>query len=992
MKVKFPVTLLRLIILVVGVSLIVSCSEQEIASEHYIPAGFGRMTLRLPSCIAASSSGVAEGSQAENRIAQANLFVFNGGILEKAVLDITDFTNSGNGPEVSVLLANAGKRNVYLIANTTADPLKALTENSSTEQEFLLMLTEKLTGMAASPFIMSGGQTDVEITLGQSAAVDLTVKRLVSRFNVTTSDENLTITSVSLSNTPAQSTYFETQSTAEIPSIETEAIDASTDGNVILYSYSYKSDDTPLSIKLKGEIHGKSVEYIFGLKDAQGAPAQFDRNNIYTVRVSGGTSPEATLTATISVEPWTISDEIFDVDLSGSDIRLISHHSIQNATTFSMADSLFETAARGDEIKLSIAALKTVTVNSDVDWLTAVKADETAGIQNWKITVAPNQQTEKREGTVTLDNGVMKCNYKISQFDVSTDRYLVLVVAGQSNAVGYDESPKDLTGADAPEKGVYQLGLKGDDNLKIIELQASAQELQDMARFTDSRNQPGTKGIHLPLAKLLMTKAPAGYNVIVIPVSYGGAAFSTSTASPYNTTAMKPDNLDSPTRWGKDQAYYRTMLDRTKFMLNANSDNKFIGVVWCQGEHDLGITPANHYAKFTEMTDAFFSTLNAEGLGNRCPRGTAGKDMWYNYSTTPYFYHTPAQPSGQGNKPSNSIRGTSVFGGYKVWNPNTFIHVPENFNNTNMMNGTGKTSSARTSHFGNDAFRKVIAPLVMNCILENGGLNFDGSTPAEQNRFNDPITVAQANNSTGSLGELQNGLLVYLPFENSNPALNMASSATQRNVNVTNSNLSTTQVSNLPYPGGGIRTGRVLDLSPGNGNSISINIPTETNTSWTFSFMLKRSNTTDASALLKGSGLNGKLFAGFKSYSNETCANMIEFSVQPSYNVSNNGIASGVGRLVFADKVRSYDDWIYYAVSYDKVTKIIIVYMNGQNVCQTTLSANNASDISDLILAGQGDGFSGTDGYMDEFYLWNRVLSAQEIQKNYIMSYFGIKK
>ena len=66
--------------------------------------------------------------------------------------------------------------------------------------------------------------------------------------------------------------------------------------------------------------------------------------------------------------------------------------------------------------------------------------------------------------------------------------------------------------------------------------------------------------------------------------------------------------------------------------------------------------------------------------------------------------------------------------------------------------------------------------------------------------------------------------------------------------------------------------------------------------------------------------------------------------------------------------------------------------MNGQNVCQTTLSANNASDISDLILAGQGDGFSGTDGYMDEFYLWNRVLSAQEIQKNYIMSYFGIKK
>lgn len=66
--------------------------------------------------------------------------------------------------------------------------------------------------------------------------------------------------------------------------------------------------------------------------------------------------------------------------------------------------------------------------------------------------------------------------------------------------------------------------------------------------------------------------------------------------------------------------------------------------------------------------------------------------------------------------------------------------------------------------------------------------------------------------------------------------------------------------------------------------------------------------------------------------------------------------------------------------------------MNGQNVYQSTLSANNASDIYQLILAGQGDGFNGTDGYLDEFYLWNRTLSAQEIQKNYLMSYFGIKK
>lgn len=309
-----------------------------------------------------------------------------------------------------------------------------------------------------------------------------------------------------------------------------------------------------------------------------------------------------------------------------------------------------------------------------------------------------------------------------------------------------------------------------------------------------------------------------------------------------------------------------------------------------------------------------------------------------------------------------------------------------------MVRGNGVTSSIRTSHFGNDAFRKVIAPLVMECILENGGLNFDGSVPAGQNRFNDPITVAQATNFTGSLNELQSGLLVYLPFDGTNPAQNMATAATQENVSVTNANLSTTQVTDLPYPEGGTRTGNVLDLSPGNGNSISIRIPAQTNTSWTFSFLLKRTNLTAASAILKGQGLKDKLFAGFKSYINETCAAMTEFSVEPSYNSSNDGFACGVGRLLFADKVRSYDDWIYYAASYNKTTKEIAVYMNGQNVYQSTLSATNASDISQLILAGQGDGFNGTDGYLDEFYLWNRTLSAQEIQKNYLMSYFGIKK
>lgn len=99
MKVKTRLKLLCLLIGIMGVCSILSCSKEEIASEDDIPAGFGKLTLKLTSLVA-SSPGAGEGSQAENLITQANLFVFKDSILEKAVLDITNFAKSANGPEM----------------------------------------------------------------------------------------------------------------------------------------------------------------------------------------------------------------------------------------------------------------------------------------------------------------------------------------------------------------------------------------------------------------------------------------------------------------------------------------------------------------------------------------------------------------------------------------------------------------------------------------------------------------------------------------------------------------------------------------------------------------------------------------------------------------------------------------------------------------------------------------------------------------------------
>ena len=38
--------------------------------------------------------------------------------------------------------------------------------------------------------------------------------------------------------------------------------------------------------------------------------------------------------------------------------------------------------------------------------------------------------------------------------------------------------------------------------------------------------------------------------------------------------------------FGVESNYYRAMKDRIAYALNLNQDNRFLGVVWCQGEHD----------------------------------------------------------------------------------------------------------------------------------------------------------------------------------------------------------------------------------------------------------------------------------------------------------------------------------------------------------------------------------------------------------------------
>lgn len=276
-------------------------------------------------------------------------------------------------------------------------------------------------------------------------------------------------------------------------------------------------------------------------------------------------------------------------------------------------------------------------------------------------------------------------------------KYMILCVAGQSNAVGFDESPvtKDYMGRFRTRR-LWQLGLWGEDNLQIVPLQACAQNFQDMRPYGNPDSvpdQPGTKGMQLPLADLLLDRIPEDYDILVLPCAYGGVGFTVGEPGTYDPQTLRPS--EGRLRWGVQSPYYLALKDRLRLVLDRNPENRFLGLVWLQGEFDFEDGDGN-IRGFTEMSRDFLETFAREYPG-RVYRGDWNRDIWYNVETTCYWYT-------QGDCPK-------IWAHYKTWNPGTYVEIPRD-TDTNAVNGTGVTTDIRPAHFGNDAFYRVVAPAV----------------------------------------------------------------------------------------------------------------------------------------------------------------------------------------------------------------------------------------------------------------------------------------
>lgn len=279
--------------------------------------------------------------------------------------------------------------------------------------------------------------------------------------------------------------------------------------------------------------------------------------------------------------------------------------------------------------------------------------------------------------------------------EIEVKKYMVLCVAGQSNAVGYDESeiPKDYMER-YESKRISQLGLYDEDNLQMIPLGPCAQNFQDMRPFGHPNNPGiGTRGIHLPLAKTLLQHIPEDYDILVIPCAYGGTGFTIGEWGAFDEKNLRPE--PGIWRWGVESCYYKAICARISYALDQNPENLFLGMVWCQGEWDSE-NACDQKKGFLKMTEDFFAKM-AKNYPNRVYQGEWNKSIWYNMETVSYWHSYHECPQ--------------IWEAYEEWSPETFVKIPRS-TDSNEVNGTGITAKQRSAHFGNGSFEKIVAPAV----------------------------------------------------------------------------------------------------------------------------------------------------------------------------------------------------------------------------------------------------------------------------------------
>lgn len=295
------------------------------------------------------------------------------------------------------------------------------------------------------------------------------------------------------------------------------------------------------------------------------------------------------------------------------------------------------------------------------------------------------------------------CNYKYNG-----KKQLVLVCAGQSNSVGYAEN---YTYEVPNAEGLFQLGLYGGENLKVIPLTTTPQNFQNLSSKTLDTKYPHNASIktdktsyHLQLAYRLREACFENFDILIIPVAFGMTGFSSTKDGTLDTCALTHKENAAQYSWRADMIFSKILVERVKFAMRLNSENIFGGIVWFQGEadslNDSGVATFKvEFPKLVKYVEKELDSIKHRSINGK----SVGKEIWYTPTSTLYWF--------------NSNKFEQIYNVYQGMLPKeNLIALPFDEQYTNANGGDGQTSSVRNSHFRDMV---VVGNLMADTMLKN---------------------------------------------------------------------------------------------------------------------------------------------------------------------------------------------------------------------------------------------------------------------------------
>lgn len=591
-------------------------------------------------------------------------------------------------------------------------------------------------------------------------------------------------------------------------------------------------------------------------------------------------------------------------------------------------------------------------------------------------------------------------------------KFYVLPMGGQSNCVGYGETPYNINGYDNVNPRIKQLGRYAthdtscndllvteakaaygdrfdelrpyaDCNLKIIPATPCLDHIQNM--FQHNRQGGGTVSSGMYVARALLPYIPEDYGILIVPSAYGGTGFTSGTTGSWNQSKLRAEN---PRKHGADTPMGKDLYYRTKYALEQNPENVLLPFIWVQGENDKA-NHKGHYDGFKAFFEWFKSKFEQDNLQRFLPEKRMDNFRWFCLGATKWMIgaNTETDYVSFGNRDWEAQSGKDVLNRLSTYNNYAFLSSKYKTNNgsqlvyvradvdefgkfveTNREHGTGNTSSQREIHFSTKGYFNNQAKLIVNTILRHSPTF---TIPGQM--FTRPVLGGLGNVSTDNVINIQHigsdfsgineGLLVYQEFTSGSTSSNKAtgSSAT------ISAGSAVTLVNDAVM-------GKAASF-PGNSNNSNISYTMNRgNVSWTKSITFKASPAQRDQAV-------GWLLC----HASQTKDGIIVFLKNsivafPNYTGGARNSSLLVSAAVEQNWNGDLDSWNTVTVTYSREAKTASAYLNG-NLLQTTTEPSGPT--LNGLRVGNANALMASNlfkGLVGAVRIYERALSHEEVR------------